>query len=254
MPNFTNCRPDIVRAHARALWCMTWANYMENTGQSGKLSGQEITEIAPPTKEPYLKEAEENIVTIERDNGKDICDLLADTWQADPTSHLEGDKIDGYVYDFGFFLAMQVLGSGVRWSGDHGELPFTLPYRDESEPYGGPTITEEDFEAALLSVAGYDLSSEADTAHDRNGQVKGSLDPELQTLVFGEIRKYFQAELFNHPEVKEGTCIVCLEDVYRKLEDYGGGFVPPVGGLPWVRHVLTDKVQEEVVFRYADRP
>lgn len=254
MTDFTNCRPDIIRAHARALWCCTWADYIDNTGQGLKLSGREITEIALPTKEIYLKEAEENIATIEQNNGASICVLLRKTWEADHSPPLTDAKLAEYVYDFGFSLAMQVLGTGVRWADNHEELPFDVHYRDETEPYGGPIITESDFEEVLKAVAAYDLGEEAGGEHDRRHQVQYSLDPKFKTLAVNEIRRHLKETLFDHSEVKEGLCFVFLDDVYKELDSYGGSScIPSVGGLPWVRHVLTDKAQEALVRLFADK-
>jgi hypothetical protein len=233
-------RSVIHKGFARALWCFTWADYMDNTGQS--LAGCKIEDVAPDTPDEYLTEANTRILEIERINGADICTLLDTAWTADEKPKLD----DEYASDFGFFLAAHVLGSGMRWTDDHAEFKIEVPYHEEENRYGGPEITKEEFES-LLTGQVLAISRE----HNRSGQLEQCFSrlPELQEQAISEIRARVIEELYS--STLGG--IVCLDDVYRTLEEYGGMCVPADGGLPWVKHIATDALQEKLVQRFADK-
>jgi hypothetical protein len=135
---------EIVENFARAIFASAWANAYEEGGGSFS-PGTEIFDVCPFEEhhqwEEALQAAERAVTEIERDNKTTITEAyeraaakpLTKSW------HKEAD-----IEDFGHYLGMQWLGSGVRWSDDHPDHDLKIPYGEFYVEYEEYTYPDED--------------------------------------------------------------------------------------------------------------
>jgi len=109
----------MVEGAARVLWASAWADVTEERGESH--SGQELTEVAPPTPMEAQSLALSLIGKVARANG-DIGQLLRRAAQADGVQ-----VTPEFARSFGSDLAMMAMGTGVSWFDDHAEFPLVVP-------------------------------------------------------------------------------------------------------------------------------
>jgi hypothetical protein len=123
----------IIEAMARTLWADVWANVVEEDHQKENgfsedvnLSGQELTEIAPPTPEEALLIARKLADMIDRESPDG---MTLEGWAA----HFELS-----AEEFGHNVAMGVVGHGVGIYVDHDAEEEGFPdFRVEVYAYRG---------------------------------------------------------------------------------------------------------------------
>jgi len=108
---------EIIEGMARALWVSDWAQREEEKGVS--FSGMELMDIAPPTPQGAEDAARLLAGGIIQANKASLTRLLAKASKAD------GDYAD--PEDFGHYLAMMALDTGVSWFDRHEEFPLKVP-------------------------------------------------------------------------------------------------------------------------------
>lgn len=113
---------DFVTGAARALYVMAWANTMEEYDFP---LGGELMDLAPQTPESADELAIKLLDTISGLNSRTILGLWSDSVIAD----FEAGKgmVAHTQEDFGHYLAMQAMGSGVSWFDHHEQIPIRLP-------------------------------------------------------------------------------------------------------------------------------
>jgi hypothetical protein len=131
-------RTEIVESMARAFYVLAWANAEEEKGRSH--GGCELMDVAPSTARWALRYARRVAKRIEADNGAPL-DVLYEKALALCTA--PGAKLytrrDPTADLFGHYLAMQAMGSGVRWSDDYPDHGVKLPqYLEVSIGYQSP--------------------------------------------------------------------------------------------------------------------
>jgi hypothetical protein len=129
---------EILDAMARAIFVSSWANEWENLFQDydrkflqeagaaadievPNFQGAELMDLAPPTEPEAYQVAQKMYDAIEQANGIDLATFL-------PPGQSEDDYFDRS--DFGHYLAMQVMGTGVRWSDSHPDHGLKMPYME----------------------------------------------------------------------------------------------------------------------------
>jgi hypothetical protein len=110
----------VVQGAARVLWASAWADVTEERGESH--SGQELTEIAPPTPMEATSLATSLMGKVARANGHSISALVKMAAQADGVA-----PTNEFARSFGSDIAMMAMGTGVSWFDDHAEFPLTVP-------------------------------------------------------------------------------------------------------------------------------
>lgn len=128
-------RVVFIRAAARAFFVSSWAYAVEQHG--GRFApGTELMDAAPATPDVVMLHAASFLGALERTNG--VC--LAVIWHR---AQLGDDhRRTPTLEDFGHYLAMEAMGSGVAWTDDHprvmvpektlgGDTPLEVPYCEE---------------------------------------------------------------------------------------------------------------------------
>lgn len=121
-------RDEIVDGAARALFVSLWADLVEEaaeaTGERLLGFGVELMDVAPETPQEAKVAAESLISTIESTNAVDFTTFVPPGTE---------EVFEAFTGDFGHYLAMEALGSGVGWSDDHEEHGLELPLIDSME-------------------------------------------------------------------------------------------------------------------------
>lgn len=105
---------DVIEGASRALYVSAWADAMEEKGKT--FPGEELMDVAPETSPEAKQSALKLIQSVEEENGVDLAEFLEENFpEEDPE-------------EFGFYLAMQAIGSGASWSDDHEEHNLKIPY------------------------------------------------------------------------------------------------------------------------------
>lgn len=149
-------REEILFGMSRSLWANAWMSEMETQGHEGELSG-EITDLMPMVPPSADKNAEDLAKQIEATNKVDFNSFVPpgvalENWDSKTAN------------EFGWYLVMQGLGTGVRWSDDHEDHGLKLPRFDNAdvevmndaydaviEQYGEPAEGEDYEESAKPS-------------------------------------------------------------------------------------------------------
>ena len=126
----------IMEGLARVLWCSAWADAAEECGESQRLSGVEITNVAPETPIEAWCWAYRVAGAIEQANGASLHVLLGRGAMAhlrakgeDPASEDIRPWCEEHADRFGTCLAFMAMGSGVSWFDDFEEFPLEVSDR-----------------------------------------------------------------------------------------------------------------------------
>jgi hypothetical protein len=139
-----NVEERIVCSMARTLWVNAYANAADgqdlppDSPTAG--AGQDWMDIAPPTPiRAYMQAAvlSDHLLTAARKAAKPrhiqcLWQVFADAMHAedptiDPTFYPTLNSMHKEAEEFGHFIIMMSLRTGVSWSDDHEELPFVVP-------------------------------------------------------------------------------------------------------------------------------
>jgi len=144
-------RHEIMLAFANALHWSAWSDCEERGGRSP--GPVEISDVAPERTLSSVRTAIGAVLDIERAQGKRIEVLYLDAiTQCGKVSCHRWGKCD--PSDFGHYVGMQWLGTGVSWGDDHpelawhpgyGEFHYFHPseYGDDAEDWNDPDAEEE---------------------------------------------------------------------------------------------------------------
>lgn len=123
----------IVEAMARAMFVSTWADQEEEEGRC--YPGQELMDVAPATPEDAIYEAYRLVGHFEALNNIGIGALFVQAMVADGHMRAENwsyedlhEAEEEYAYDFGHYLAMRAIGSGVAWEDSHTACGIIYPH------------------------------------------------------------------------------------------------------------------------------
>lgn len=145
-------RSTIIEAMARAGYATRWADAVDEARSEGRddlapnLSGCEVMECLPlPIPPEFIKWGHQLCAAIEAKNALPICEAFKRAC-ALPCAHSWEERADAEsskdAASFGHYLAMQAMGSGVRWSDSHPEHGLKIPY-DEAPIYILPSEQDE---------------------------------------------------------------------------------------------------------------
>jgi len=148
---------EFIEAAARVMWAGAWADWQESRcavvmpdGQpcgrdqegidgdcadafeshdfkGASFSGQELTEIAPPTPQYALYEAAGLLARLEVANGAGLAAILAKAGEADDLRNTIGQFMQADASAFGSDIALQAVGHGVSWFDDHAKFELKVP-------------------------------------------------------------------------------------------------------------------------------
>lgn len=109
MPHILNETPvitEILEGFARALFVHAWANDCEERGDTEGWGGADLCELAPPTSTEAIEAARSALQTIAANNSTaiEVAWCLVRLAEEDATAE-----------NFGWYLGMEWLGSGVQW-------------------------------------------------------------------------------------------------------------------------------------------
>jgi len=127
---------SILDAMARAVYVTSWSSEWEYLWEDYEdevieeeaeelgievpnFMGAELMSIAPPTEKEAHDLAKKVYDEIERDNNVNLEDFIP-----------PGEDEDFDQFEFGHYLMMEVLGSGVAWSDDHEDHGLKLPWEE----------------------------------------------------------------------------------------------------------------------------
>jgi hypothetical protein len=105
---------------ARAAYVVAWANIQEEKGKT--YPGQDLMNVAPSTPLSAYVWAGELIGLLEAANKASLCTLGA---RAAKSVGVHWTSFDGE--NFGHYIAMQAMGTGVSWFDDHPRFKITVP-------------------------------------------------------------------------------------------------------------------------------
>ncbi len=145
----------ILDASARAAFVCGWAQAEEEAGRAH--GGKELMGVAPETPPEALEWAVALWTAIAKKN-KDFCyvsekdKLNLGAWMDSAWEDVaKQDGLKQYVFEnareFGHYIAMQAMGTGVRWSDSHEDHGLKIPYKegpivdlgeDDGEPRDNP--------------------------------------------------------------------------------------------------------------------
>lgn len=135
---------EAVDKAAQYIFASLWADWInqevpEGHPQHVRISGNDITEIAPPYRS-FMKKHDadslENkiygmVENFESVNGKDLKDLYAHALIVDGQSiddHYEESSPENFV----FLTLMKMTGDGIAWTDDHEDPGYKHPYTEIS--------------------------------------------------------------------------------------------------------------------------
>lgn len=110
---------SFVDGAARAAFVLSWADHEEEAGRT--YPGRDLMDVAPDTPLSAYAWAGELIGQLEALNKKGIHEI---GYAAASADGVDWEDFDGN--DFGHYMAMEALGTGVAWTDDHEKLPFKL--------------------------------------------------------------------------------------------------------------------------------
>lgn len=134
----------IIDAMARAFFVSAWADKQGHRGRN--LAGQELMDIAPKTPKfardfalMFAGQCGSLLVALNNAARADIMELssisqwtaygdMTETERASLDDMVEALKMDGYSRDFGHYLAMMGMGTGVSWFDDHAKFEISVPH------------------------------------------------------------------------------------------------------------------------------
>jgi len=123
----------IVDAMARAMYVSGWANREEEACRSH--GGEELMDIAPKTSRRTQDKGWLLCGMFEQANGCSIITLFLRAMIADgliPDFNWESEEFerlyDQYAKEFGHYLAMRAMGTGVAWEDDHKSFEIEYPH------------------------------------------------------------------------------------------------------------------------------
>jgi hypothetical protein len=100
--------------------------------KGASFSGQELTDIAPPTPQYALYEAAGLLARLEQVNSAPLATLLRLAGEADAIADGKAVTMDSRheadAREFGSDIALQALGHGVSWFDDHAQFELTVPH------------------------------------------------------------------------------------------------------------------------------
>jgi hypothetical protein len=127
-------RDTIVKAMAKAIHVSAWASLCEE--EEGKdlqpraWAQQDWMDHSPEVTEDAERAAWVLLGKVENMNGWSIYCMTKMALDSDLS--VDGVRTDGasdsYYEDFGHYLAMMALGTGVSWFDDHEKFPLKVPH------------------------------------------------------------------------------------------------------------------------------
>lgn len=122
MVDYPDVRDTVITAMARALFVQAYASREEEAGR-GIGPGEDWTDHAPPTTAAAWYAAEKLGNAIEKLNLIGLNTLYGACAAYYPSEH----RVEPQPDDFGFYLAMQSVGSGLAWADDHPDPGLRVP-------------------------------------------------------------------------------------------------------------------------------
>lgn len=129
-PERLESREEIVRSMARAFFVTGWADHVEN-GHRVSFAGQELMDLAPPTNAEAFEHAQDFARRVETANKLSLDHMFDRAAFETPGLFSKPPTKD----DFGHYLAMEGMGSGVAWSDDRPEHGFEVPHVESFQVY-----------------------------------------------------------------------------------------------------------------------
>ncbi len=119
----------IITSMARTLFCMAWADWVEQIAQQSFPPGTKIEDAAPPTPPEVLHLAYylAGRLIQANPNKHSLMMLFRHAIIHDGKSWAGVDETDPLCAEFGSDLAMMITGQGVSWFDDHAEFALKVP-------------------------------------------------------------------------------------------------------------------------------
>lgn len=173
---------EILDGMARALYVDAWASGMDEEGLTGNWGGMDLMDLAGETS-PYAYEKAKNIYKeIEQLNDTDLSKFTP-----------PGEKYDTYDREnFGHYLIMEALGSGVSWFDDHEDHGLKLP-RIEYYPWDDDQVMREIEEAKQERGVEEDFDKESRRAQVTEDEKYKTINEMRQAL--SDVDLYYAAEV-----------------------------------------------------------
>jgi hypothetical protein len=127
-------RKMIIEGIARAFFVMAYASASdegilpEDAPRAG--AGDDWVEVAPESSTEAKTEAEEYGSHLEKLNAALLENLFSIACNMD-----EIEESYSLAWEFGWYLGMQALGSGVSWFDDHEKFPIIIPHYEYYEDF-----------------------------------------------------------------------------------------------------------------------
>ena len=127
----------ILQGLARALWVSAYADEIEETERKWSAEpprasgGGDWNDVAPETPERAFELAFYVVGSFEAANKLNIHSIVARAFKADGI-----ESSDEALEEFGHYLGMSVLGSGVCWEDRHADSDIKYPNHDCGELQG----------------------------------------------------------------------------------------------------------------------
>ena len=136
----------IINGMARAFFVSAWAEKQERKGRS--FSGQELMDVAPSTPRyardfalMYAGGLGSLLVHLNNAARADIMELaniskwpkygdMTEAERAALDEMVDGLKVEGYASEFGHYLAMMAMGTGVSWFDDHARFEIDIHHME----------------------------------------------------------------------------------------------------------------------------
>lgn len=112
---------SFIEGAARALFVQAWGDREEERGRT--YPGEDLMDVAPKTPKKAYIAAGKLLGELVAANNASVHELIQRAAKAD---HVDEDEID--VENFGHYVAMQYVGSGVGWTDDHAAFGLKVPH------------------------------------------------------------------------------------------------------------------------------
>lgn len=109
----------MVRGIEEALWLNAWASGMEEAGRAWELPRSITRETADPMPRSVVRLARSFASLLVKLNRRSLTQIYKEA------SRRQGEDVD--AEELGYYLTMQGLGSGVRWTDHHKSFSVTIP-------------------------------------------------------------------------------------------------------------------------------
>jgi hypothetical protein len=119
---------DMIEGAARAFYVMAWENAMIEAGRASEvhISGANLMDLAPETPECVKDMSRRFLKEVKRVNANALASAFLRTLTGWFNVRYPQDHHD----DFGHYLAMEAMGTGVAWSDSHEDHELDVPSVD----------------------------------------------------------------------------------------------------------------------------